>query len=50
MTPEQRNFFRELLHSVLQGGLLRVMWGMPWLMTLIVVLAVIAAIVYFQLY
>ena len=50
MTPEQKNFFRQLLHSAIQGLLFRTLWGIPWGVGVILLVALIAAVVYFKLY
>jgi hypothetical protein len=50
MNPDERNFFKQLLHQLLHAGLFRVVAGMPWFVALLLVLGCIAAIVYFGLY
>jgi hypothetical protein len=40
MNPEQRNFFRQLLHNALHAAINSVMWRLPlgWLLIVMVIL------------
>jgi hypothetical protein len=50
MTPEQSNFFRQLLHTAIQGLLYRTLWGVPWGVAVILLLVLIGVVVYLGLY
>jgi hypothetical protein len=50
MTPEQSNFFRQLLHTAIQGLLYRSLWGIPWGLGVVLLVVLIGVVVYFRLY
>ncbi|MGL4419097.1 MAG: hypothetical protein ACRCZF_00400 [Gemmataceae bacterium] len=50
MNPEAQNFFRNILHQIVYGGINAILFRLPWPITLLLVLAAIGLITYFGIY
>lgn len=50
MTPELRNFFRQLLHQAINSGIQSAFWKLPLVWVLLLVAVLIGVAVYFKLY
>lgn len=50
MSPEQKKFFRMMMHSAARSLMNRAMWTLPWQVAVALFAIVIGIIVYFGIY